>query len=104
IAIAMAATAATVRFLWILHSGPQVAIALATVTRMDSLFIGAFCASVFRDQILMRKIRRWLPWIVWVGVGSFMLGYSVLLTFPRQVALLIYGTSTVHRLGDETAM
>ena len=77
------------------------AIAFATVSRLDELFVGALCAFLFRDAERMPRIRKWLPWIASLGVGSFLLAFSGMLFFPRRAALLLYGGSPVpHTLDD----
>jgi len=103
IAGAVAALAALIRLAWVAHSGAQMAIAFATVSRMDALFIGALCAFLFRDHERMLKIRKWLPWIASVGVGSYLLAFSAALLFPERAAVLLFGPApVVHRLDDVT--
>jgi peptidoglycan/LPS O-acetylase OafA/YrhL len=92
-AIALAATAAIVRLIWISQAGPQIAIQFATVARMDSLFVGAICASLYRDRDAMLKIRKWLPWIASLTLGGFLLGFTSLLVFPQTTSLLLYGNA-----------
>lgn len=101
IAGSVAALAAIIRLAWVAHSGAQMAIALATVSRLDALFIGAFCAFVFRDHERMLEIRKWLPWIATLGVGSYLLAFSAVLLFPQRAAVLLFGPApVVHRLDD----
>ena len=84
----VAAFSAIVRFAWVAHAGVQmvppqsIEIQLATICRLDGLFIGALCAYFFRDPKLMLRIHRWLPWIASLGVGSFFLAFSAMLFFP----------------------
>jgi len=100
VAATLAVFAALSRLVWVAHSGPGVAIGLATTSRMDSLFVGAFCACLFR-QSNVSQIRPWLPWVAVAGIGSFFLAFSAMLGFPRQAASLLYGpTSGVHTLDD----
>ncbi len=105
IAVSLALLSAMIRLLWVAHTGPQMAIAFATVTRMDALFIGVLGATLFRDPERMLAIRKWLPWIASLGVGSFFMAFSALIFFPRRAALLLYGpTPLPHDLGDEALM
>ena len=104
----VAALSAIVRLAWVAHSGVQIIppqsieIALATICRLDGLFIGALCAYFFRDPELMLRIRKWLPWIASLGVGSFFVAFSGMLFFPRRAALLLYGPSLAvpHSIED----
>jgi len=101
IACSVAALAAMIRLAWVAHSGPQMAIALATVSRLDALFIGAFCAFLFRDHERMLRIRKYLPWIATLGVGSYLLAFSAVLLFPQRAVVLLFGPApVVHRLDD----
>jgi peptidoglycan/LPS O-acetylase OafA/YrhL len=105
IAGAVAALAAMVRFAWVTHSGAQMAIALATVSRLDALFIGALCAFLFRDRERMLRIRKRLPWIASLGVGSYLLAFSAVLLFPQRAAVLLFGPApVVHRMEDVTML
>jgi peptidoglycan/LPS O-acetylase OafA/YrhL len=105
IAGALAALAALIRLAWVAHSGAQMAIALATVSRMDALFIGALCAYLFRDHERMLRIRKWLPWIASLGVGSYLLAFSAVLLFPQRAAVLLFGPApVVHQLDDVTLL
>jgi len=109
IAAALAGFSMIVRFAWAAHIGPQmlippisVEIALATICRLDALFIGALCAYFFRAPELMPRIRRWLPLTAALGIGSYFLGFSAMLFFPQRAALLLYGPTPVvpHVLDD----
>jgi peptidoglycan/LPS O-acetylase OafA/YrhL len=91
VAGALAVFSALFRLAWVMHSGPQQAIAIATITRMDALFIGALCAYLFRNAELMLRIRKWLPWVASLGVGSFFLIFSLMLFFPVRAERLLYG-------------
>jgi peptidoglycan/LPS O-acetylase OafA/YrhL len=105
IAGAVAALAAMIRLAWVAHSGAQMAIALATVSRLDALFIGALCAFLFRDRERMLRIRKWLPWIASLGVGSYLLAFSAVLLFPQRAAMLLFGPApVVHSLEDVTLL
>jgi len=92
IAGALAALAAIIRLAWVAHSGGQVAIALATISRLDALFIGALCAFLFRDTGRLLRVRKYLPWIASVGIGSFLLAFSGILFFPQAAALVLYNS------------
>ena len=50
-----------VRMFWVVETGPSQAIAVATITRMDSLFCGALAAILFRQAQTLNAVRRWLP-------------------------------------------
>jgi peptidoglycan/LPS O-acetylase OafA/YrhL len=105
IAGGVAALAAMIRLAWVAHSGAQMAIALATISRLDALFIGALCACLFRDRERMLKIRKWLPGIAIMGVGSYLLAFSAVLLFPQRAAVLLFGPApVVHRLEDVTML
>jgi peptidoglycan/LPS O-acetylase OafA/YrhL len=98
---ALATLAALIRIAWVHHSGPQQAIALATITRMDALFIGALCAFLYRNRERMLKVRKWLPWVASMGVGSFVAGVAAINNFPAQTTLLFYGSSTISHTSDD---
>jgi len=105
VAGALAVLAAITRLAWVAHSGSQVAISLATVSRLDDLSIGAFCAYLFRDPERMVRVRRWLPWVASLGLGSFVLAFSGMVFFPERAGLLTYGSSpVVHTLDDGTEL
>ena len=74
----VAMLSAIVRFAWASHIGVQmlvppasIEILMATICRLDGLFIGALCAYLFRDSKLMLRVRKWLPAIAILGIGSF---------------------------------
>lgn len=100
----VAAVAAMIRFAWLQHGGAQIAIALATVSRLDALFIGAFCAFLFRDSGQMTRIRKWLPWVAFVGVGSFLLAFFGVLFYPQRAAALLYGSLLVPHTPEDAAV
>jgi peptidoglycan/LPS O-acetylase OafA/YrhL len=53
----------------------------------------------------MVRVRKWLPWVASLGLGSFLLVFSGMLLFPRRAALLLYGSSPVpHTLEDATQL
>ena len=60
-----------VRIFWVVHSGPDQAIVLATVTRMDSLLCGALGAILFRDVQRLNALRKWLPWAASIALLPF---------------------------------
>jgi peptidoglycan/LPS O-acetylase OafA/YrhL len=84
VAAALAVTAAIVRWIWVLHSGEQVAISLATVCRMDSLFVGAIAACIVRNAGVMQRIRTHLSGIATLSLGAFLCAFSTMLFLPRQ--------------------
>ncbi len=105
VAGALAVLAALIRFAWVQHSGAQVAIGLATISRLDALFIGTLCAFLFRDRERMLRIRKWLPWLASLGIGSFLFAISAIAYFPVRTALLLYGSSPVgHTFEDATLL
>ena len=113
LAITASIIALLVRIFWIAHPGSDQAIAMATVTRMDSLLCGALGAILIRDDQTLNSVRKWLPGIAMIvilcfvgGVGWFRivrghrghflfigtLGYSFLaLGFS---ALIVYSAAT----------
>jgi peptidoglycan/LPS O-acetylase OafA/YrhL len=53
----------------------------------------------------MLRIRKWLPWIASLGVGSYLLAFSAVLLFPQRAAVLLFGPApVVHRLEDVTML
>jgi peptidoglycan/LPS O-acetylase OafA/YrhL len=62
LAVSGSVIALLVRIFWVAHSGPDQAIVLATVTRMDSLLCGALGAILFRNLQALNALRKWLPW------------------------------------------
>lgn len=108
----VAGLSALVRLAWVAHSGFQIVppqsieIALATICRLDGLFVGALCAYLFRDPKVMLRIRKWLPWAASVCLGAFFLVFSLMLFFPQRAAILIYGPSlaVTHSLEDATGL
>jgi peptidoglycan/LPS O-acetylase OafA/YrhL len=105
----VAVLSAVIRFAWAAHIGIQmlvppisIEIAIATICRLDALFIGALCAYLFRTPSAMQRVKKWLPWIAISGVGSFFAVFSVLLLFPERARLLLYGPAPVagHSLED----
>ena len=101
-ASSLAVFAAIFRLGWLLHSGPQIAIALATITRMDSLFVGAICAVLFREPATLEKLKPWLPRIAFACLGLFLLAFSILNYFPDQVFPLIFHDPDDRTLQDAT--
>jgi peptidoglycan/LPS O-acetylase OafA/YrhL len=100
----VAGLSALIRLAWVAHAGLQIVptqlleIQLATICRLDALFIGALCACFFRDPNLMLRIRKWLPWIASLGVGSFFLTYSGMLFFPPRNGLSVEDATRVFML------
>jgi peptidoglycan/LPS O-acetylase OafA/YrhL len=108
IAGTVAGLSATIRLAWVAHGGVQIVppqsveIQMATICRLDGLFIGALCACLFRDPNLMPRIHQWLKWIGSLAIGLFFLIFSVMLSFPRRVGPLLYGPNppVPHSLED----
>lgn len=97
----LAAVAVVVRAIWAAHSGAQQAIVMATVCRLDELFAGALCAFLFRSPERMLKIRKWLPRIASLALGSFVGILSGMLFSQHRLLPWLYGSSPVpHTLDD----
>ena len=75
---ALTAFAFVIRLCWVSYAGEQQVIAWNTFTRMDSLFIGAICACIYRDAALLAKVRKWLPWTAVAGLGGYLVSYTLL--------------------------
>jgi peptidoglycan/LPS O-acetylase OafA/YrhL len=71
LAVAGSIVAFSIRIFWIAHTGPDQAIVMATVTRMDSLLCGALGAILFREAEALNFVRRWLPWVASVTILAF---------------------------------
>jgi len=104
VAASLAAFAALARLAWVAHSGAQVAIAWATTSRLDELFAGAVGACFFRVPERMLIIRKWLPWIAGLGIGSFFLAFSTILFFPERTTIFFYGHSPVQHTLDDAVL
>ena len=102
VAGALAFTAAFVRWVWVLHSGEQIAIALATVCRMDSLFVGALAACIFRKPGAMQRIRPHLFSVATITLGAFLVAFSTMLFSPSLATTLLYRSATIRPLEQET--
>jgi peptidoglycan/LPS O-acetylase OafA/YrhL len=109
IAATLAGLSFVVRFAWAAHIGVQmmvppisVEILLATICKLDGLFIGALCAYFFRDAKIMLRIRSWLPWVATMCIGLFFLTFSLMLFLPRPAEMLFYGAypAVPHSLDD----
>jgi peptidoglycan/LPS O-acetylase OafA/YrhL len=100
-AAALASVAFFVRLAWLTYTGPSVAIALSTVTRMDSLFLGAIAACIYRSPELLSKLRRSLPAIAVVTLGGCFLLYTGMIAFPELSSRLTYGPGSTDRTLDE---
>jgi peptidoglycan/LPS O-acetylase OafA/YrhL len=77
LAIMASVTALLFRILWVAHTGPDQAIVMATVSRMDSLLCGALAAMLFRDIRLLSVVRKWLPGAAFVAILTFFGGVSL---------------------------
>lgn len=104
----VAGLSAIIRLAWVAHAGVQVVppqsveMQLATICRLDGLFIGALCACFFRDKNLMSRIHPWLKWIGALALVLFFLVFSAMLFFPRRAWPLLYGSNPAvpHSLED----
>jgi peptidoglycan/LPS O-acetylase OafA/YrhL len=97
IAGGVALLSAVLRFAWAAHLGLNllvppavVEIQIATICRLDGLFIGALCAYLIRDPKLMQRISRWLPSVAVLGIGSLFAAFSAMLLYPQRTSLLLY--------------
>ncbi len=97
----LAAVSAVVRVIWLAHSGPQQAIAWATICRLDELFAGALCAYLFRSPSRMLRVRKWLPGMAILGIGSFLVILSGMFLFRTPMLPFLYlFPSSWHVLND----
>jgi len=71
LAVSGSVIALLVRILWVEHTGPDQAIAMATVTRMDSLLCGALGAILIRSAQTLNLVRKWLPGVAFVAILAF---------------------------------
>jgi peptidoglycan/LPS O-acetylase OafA/YrhL len=74
LAVAGSVIALLVRMFWIAHPGSEQAIAMATVTRMDSLLCGALGAMLIRDTQALNIVRKWLPGVALIAILFFVGG------------------------------
>jgi peptidoglycan/LPS O-acetylase OafA/YrhL len=101
-----------IRLFFVLHIGVDnfvapvaVKVQLATICRLDGLFVGAICAYLYRNQELMKRIRPWLKWIGAIGAGSYFVVYSAMLFFPEKAVQIIYGASKIpHDIGEASRL
>lgn len=99
----LALLSAMVRLMWVLHYNLNlvipplsIEIALATVCRMDALFIGALCAWFFHDIERVKKVAHWLPLVGSLGVGSFFVYFTCLLYKPQPILHFFYGPALIE--------
>jgi len=76
-AVGASVIALLVRIFWVVQTGPSQAIAVATVTRMDSLFCGALAAILFRRAQTLSVVRRWLPRTAVAAILLFIAGVGL---------------------------
>jgi peptidoglycan/LPS O-acetylase OafA/YrhL len=62
------------RIWWVLGHGPSEAVAIATVTRMDGLLLGAVCAVLVRRCVFPERVLRALPVAGMCGLWLFIAG------------------------------
>jgi peptidoglycan/LPS O-acetylase OafA/YrhL len=65
------------RIFWVAHTGPSQAIAIATVTRMDTLLCGALAAILFRQAQTLIVLRQWLPRAAITAIPLFVAGVGL---------------------------
>jgi peptidoglycan/LPS O-acetylase OafA/YrhL len=82
VAIVASVVALLIRIFWVSFSGPSQAIAIATVTRMDSLLCGAVGALLCRDPMALPALRKWSPRIFVVMIVAFAVGALLFLVRP----------------------
>ena len=91
---------ALVRLLWVLHYNLNLVVpplsvemALATVCRMDALFIGALCAWFFHDRERVQKVARWLAYILCGGrlTAGTLVSEQYILDLEREAFLSLLG-------------
>lgn len=80
----MCVAALAIRTIWVTVTGPSQAIVMATVTRMDSLLIGALAALLFREPQPLKEARRYLPWVATAGLGTFAAAVVLYAYAPRR--------------------
>jgi peptidoglycan/LPS O-acetylase OafA/YrhL len=61
------------RIWWVLGHGPSQAVALATITRMDGLLLGAVCAILVRRYRLPQRLVQRLPLLAGGGLAVYVL-------------------------------
>jgi peptidoglycan/LPS O-acetylase OafA/YrhL len=89
---AVCAFVLVLRFYVIQHYNPlPLVIFMNTVTRVDTLMVGALCAIVVRDQALLGRVRRWLPIVAAIG-ASFV---AIVLLVVRGIPAQRYYTQTL---------
>ena len=76
-AVVASVIALFVRIFWVAHTGTSEAIALATVTRMDTLLCGALAAILFRQAQTLSRLRQWLPRISFAAILLFVAGVGL---------------------------
>ena len=98
----VAVLSALIRGLWAAHIGIQqlvppqsVMVQLATICRLDGLFIGALAACLFRTPTAMEKISKFLPTVAIVCLGAVFCFFLILL-FDSHVVLLLYGPNPIR--------
>jgi len=77
VTVGASVTALFVRIFWVAHTGTSVAIAIATVTRMDTLLCGALAAILFRQAQTLSVLRRWLPRTAFAAILLFIAGVGL---------------------------
>lgn len=109
IAGTVAIASAGLRAAWALHVGivpfvPPVAVEvqIATICRLDALFLGAIAAYLYRDPILLQRVRRWLPLTAIVGIGVCAQVFVMAEAYPESTLMNLYGpTLMVTRSLDD---
>lgn len=98
VAGSLALLSAITRLGWAMHIGVQAlvppvskALHLATICRLDSLFLGALAAWLYRNPGLLARVRPWLPPIARACLIVFFAVYSALLFLPGLTLQSVYG-------------
>jgi peptidoglycan/LPS O-acetylase OafA/YrhL len=90
--VAVCAAVLALRFYVIqYHNPPPLVVFMNTVTRVDTLMVGALCAIVMRDNALLAQVRRWLPIIAAIGACCV----AVIFFGVRETSAQRYYTQTL---------
>jgi peptidoglycan/LPS O-acetylase OafA/YrhL len=92
LSVAVCAVVLALRFYVIQHYNPlPLVIFMNTVTRVDTLMVGALCAIVMRDDKLLAHVRRWLPTVAAIGACCVV----VIILGVRGISAQRYYTQTL---------
>jgi peptidoglycan/LPS O-acetylase OafA/YrhL len=92
LSVAVCAAVLALRFYVIQHYNPlPLVVFMNTVTRVDTLMVGALCAIVMRDRTLLAHVRRWLPTVAAIGACCV----AVIVVGVRGISAQRYYTQTL---------